>query len=116
MWGSIWGRVARLPPPFAPVQSWPSGETLWHCKFMGWRSTDQQKYEFGLVPVCPVPIIPGCSPPPWLLPGRSLASLAAPWLLLGRPLHRTTTGQLQDNLQDNYRTTYYYCRKGRTAL
>ena len=68
VWGSIWGRVARLPSPFAPVQCWPNGETLWHCKFMRWRSIDQKKvflvrYPIGRLPLyvcrcscrCPCP-------------------------------------------------------------
>ena len=68
VWGSIWGCVTRLPPPFARVECWPNGETLWRCKFMGWRSLDQKRvvlvrYPIGWLPLyvcrcrcrCPCP-------------------------------------------------------------
>ena len=56
VWGSIGGRVARLPPPFAPVQCWPNGETLWHCKFMRWRSIDQKKVFLVRYPIVRLPL------------------------------------------------------------
>ena len=50
------GALPAFRPFSRPLNIGQTGN-LWHCKFMGWRSTDQQKIAFGLVPVCPVPIV-----------------------------------------------------------